>query len=179
MSEMDDCVGQSAGALPSEPIDSLVAVLACNDGVKRLHAREKLVEIGEPAVPALMMALKSPSERMRWEAAKGLGEIPDARAAAALVDSLEDAEPAVRWLAAKALIALGRGGLVAVLEGVQRCVDNFWLKMGVIHVLHTLVRDGTAPEAAPVLEALEDIAPSVEAPVAAYHVLQDLRRRSG
>ena len=158
----------------TEMIEVLVEELGSNDGVKRLHARERLIEMGATAVPALMKALKSPSEQVRWEAAKALGEIRDPSAAGALVDALEDNEPAVRWLAAKALIALGRGALVPVLRGVERCVDNFWLKTGTIHVLHTLVREGVAPEAAPVLEALEDIAPRVEAPVAAYHVLQQL-----
>jgi len=129
-----------------EMIEVLVEELGSNDGVKRLHARERLIEMGATAVPALMKALKSPSEQVRWEAAK-------------------------------ALIALGRGALVPVLRGVERCVDNFWLKTGTIHVLHTLVREGVAPEAAPVLEALEDIAPRVEAPVAAYHVLQQLLQK--
>jgi HEAT repeat protein len=162
----------------AEMIQSLMVALGSSDGVERLRAREKLVEIGKPAVPGLTMALSSPNEKVRWEAAKALGEIRDPTTANALVDTLEDVEPAVRWLAAKALIALGRGGLVAVLEGVERCVDNVWMKEGVIHVLHTLVRDGIAPEAAPVLEALEDILPRIEAPVEAYHVLQLLRKQA-
>jgi hypothetical protein len=125
------------------------------------------------------MALKSPGENTRWEAAKALGAIRDPRAANALVEALEDSQPAVRWLAAKALIALGRGGLVNVLRGVEHCVDNVWLKEGVIQVLHTLVREGIAPEASPVLEALEGVMPAIEAPVAAYRVLQSLEKRSG
>src|SRR5512136_1578624 len=108
-----------------EMIEALVEELGSNDGLKRLHARERLIEMEATAVPALMKALKSPSEQVRWEAAKTLGEIRDPSAAEALVDALEDNEPAVRWLAAKALIALGRGALVPVLRGVERCVDNF------------------------------------------------------
>jgi HEAT repeat protein len=155
-------------------VELLVAALAHKDGGERLHAREQLVEIGNPAVPALIEALGSPSENVRWEAAKALGMIRDPRAASALVDALEDPEPAVRWLAAKALIALGRAGLVAVLRGVERCVDDTWMKEGTIHVLHTWVREGVVPEALPVLEALEEIQPRIEAPVAAYHLLQSL-----
>ena len=155
-------------------VEVLVGALADKDGVERLRAREQLVDIGEPAVPALIEALGSPSKYVRWEAAKALGMIRDPRAATALADALEDHESAVRWLAAKALIALGREGLPAVLRGVERCADNVWMREGVSHVLHTLVRDGVAPEALPVLEALEDIEPRVEAPVAAFHVLQGL-----
>ena len=158
-------------------IESLIEELDSRDAARRLQARDWLIEMGPAATPALIKALSAPSERLRWEAAKALGEIRDPSAAGALVDAMEDEEAAVRWLAAKALIALGRGALVPVLRGVERCVDNFWLKTGTIHVLHTLVREGVAPEAAPVLEALEDIAPRVEAPVAAYHVLQQLLQK--
>ncbi len=179
MSETRYPTGQGDGTPPSDPAESLVAGLASKDGTERLHARERLVEIGGPAVPALIMVLKSPSENGRWEAAKALGEICDPRAATALVDALEDTQSAVRWLAAKALIALGRSGLVAVLRGVERCMDNVWMKEGVIHVLHTLVRDGIAPEASTVLDALEDIQPRIEAPIAAYHVLQSLQKQPG
>ena len=171
MVEVEDAWSRSGS------VESLVEELASNDGAKRQRARERLVEMGATAVPALLTALGSPGENVRWETAKALGEIRDPRAAPALVDALEDNEAAVRWLAAKALIALGRRGLVPLLEGVVRCTDNSWLKAGAVHVLHTLVREGVAPEAAPVLEALEDIAPRVEAPVAAYHVLQELSRK--
>ena len=44
-------------------------------------------------------------------------------------------------------------------------------------MLHSLIKDGVADEAIPVLEALENIEPSIEAPIAAYHVLQALRER--
>jgi len=40
---------------------------------------------------------------------------------------------------------------------------------------HFLIRDGVADEAIPVLEALEDIEPAVEVPIAAYHALKKLR----
>lgn len=174
MSEVGGYAGHMHEAVVRSHIDGLVAALADKDGLRRLRAREQLVDIGGPAAPALIEALKSPDDNVRWEAAKALGLIRDPRAAAALVDALEDMNPAVRWLAARALIALGRAGLIAVLRGVERCVDNMWMQEGVIHVLHSLVRSGIAPEAQPILEALEDIEPRVEAPVAAYHLLSRL-----
>ncbi len=163
--------------LTAGTITSLVDALANVDGVERHAAREKLEEIGPPAVPALVRALQSPNEHARWEAAKALGEIADPRAAPALVSTLQDEKSAVRWLAATALINLGRDALVPLLRGLEGNSDSIWFRDGAHHVLRSLIRDGVADEAIPVLEALEDIEPSVEAPIAAYHVLEDLRGR--
>ena len=164
--------------LPSEAaVTSLVSVLASTDGMKRHAAREQLEEIGGSAVPFLVRALESPNEHTRWEAAKALGKIADARAAKALVRTLEDEKGAIRWLAATALINLGRGALVPVLRGLEGHSDSIWFRDGAHHVLRSLVRDGAADEAIPVLEALENLEPRIEAPVAAYHALEGLRGR--
>lgn len=158
-----------------ETITSLVDALVSRDGVERHAAREQLEEIGRPAVPFLVTALHSPSEHARWEEAKALGEIADPRAASALVSTLEDEKAAVRWLAATALINLGRDAVVPLLRGLEGHSDSIWFRDGAHHVLCSLIRDGVADEATPVLEALEDIEPCIEAPIAAYQVLQDLR----
>jgi HEAT repeat protein len=161
------------------PVDdttaSLADALTSTDGVERQAAREQLEKMGRPAVPFLVRALRSPSEHARWEAAKALGTIADASAAEALVHTLEDEKSAVRWLAATALINLGRDALVPLLRGLEGSSDSIWFRDGAHHVLRSLVRDGVAEEAIPVLEALENLEPAVEAPVAAYHVLEDLR----
>lgn len=156
-------------------VEALIPDLASKDGTKRHRARVALQHIGRPAVPALLQALNSPSENVRWEAAKALGVIRDPRAGPALVDALEDEDPAVRWLAAEALIALGRHALVPVLSSVERCADSEWLQAGVAQVLRALVKDDLAPEAAPVLEALNSVDAAVAAPAAAYRVLRRLQ----
>jgi HEAT repeat protein len=158
-----------------DTITALVDELASADGVKRRAARMQLEEIGPAAVPALVKALQSPSEYKRWEAAKALGQIADPRTAPALVSALADTEGAVRWLAATALVNLGRDTLVPLLRGLEGNSNSIWFRDGAHHVLRSLIREGVADEALPVLEALENIEPAVEAPVAAYHVLQDLR----
>jgi HEAT repeat protein len=164
--------------VPSEKaIPSLVNVLSSTNGVKRHAAREQLEEIGTPAVPFLIKALQSPSEHARWEAAKALNKIADVRAAKALVHTLEDEKGAVRWLAATALVNLGRSALVPLLRGLEGHSDSIWFRDGAHHVLRSLVREGVADEAVPVLEALENLEPRIEAPIAAYHVLEELRGR--
>jgi HEAT repeat protein len=163
--------------IPSDDqIAAWVEALSNADGVERHAARVQLEEIGKAASPALLTALLSPSRYARWEAAKALGEISDPGAAPALVDRLEDEESAVRWLAATALINLGRDALVPLLQGLETHSDSLWFRDGAHHVLHSLVRDGVADEVQPVLDALENLEPRVEAPIAAYHVLQDSLR---
>jgi hypothetical protein len=163
-------------AVDDDTIASLLDKLASTDGVERRAARENLEEIGRPATPGLIRALQSPNRYARWEAAKALGQIADRNAAPALVRSLKDEEAAVRWLAGAALINLGRAALVPLLRGLEGSSDSIGFRDGAHHVLHGLIREGVADEAAPVLEALENLEPRVEAPIAAYHVLQQLRR---
>jgi hypothetical protein len=158
-------------------IAALVDALASVDGMERQMVRMQLERIGRPAVPALLRTLQSPSEHARWEATKALGGIADPNAAPALVSTLKDEKAAVRWLAATALINLGRGALVPLLRGLEDRSDSIWFRDGAHHVLRSLIRDGVADEAIPVLEALENIEPRIEAPIAAYHVLEDLRGR--
>jgi HEAT repeat protein len=173
---MIERIGYENRVLPGDgTIASLVNTLTSMDGVERQPAREKLEEIAGPAVPALVRALQSPSEHARWEAAKALGKIADPRAAPALVSTLADEKAAVRWLAATALINLGRDALAPLLQGLEGNSDSIWFRDGAHHVLHNLVKDGVADEAIPVLEALENLEPRIEAPIAAYHVLEDLR----
>lgn len=167
-----NCMSEEHVRPDDSEIDCLVAELGMPDGVVRWNARQRLVQIGKPAGPALIGALASADEGVRWEAAKTLGEIRDPQAGPALVDALEDFASSVRWLATKALIALGCDAFVAVLQALEKCADNLWLREGVEQVLRDLIQDGLADEALPVLEALRGLEPEVQAPVAAYNVLE-------
>lgn len=165
--------------LSVEEIKTLADALADGDGVKRHNARTQLEEVGKPAVPYLISVLKSPNEHARWEAAKALAEIADPSAAPALVNALCDDKAAVRWLAGSALINLGHDALAPLLRGLEASSDSIWFRDGAHHVLRSLIREGEADEAIPVLEALENLEPRIEAPIAAYHVLQEMNGGAG
>ena len=156
-------------------IQALVADLDDRDGFHRQEARLELVQMGEPAVSALIAALQDPSEQMRWEAAKALSEIGDPDAVPALISALEDPSFGVRWLAAEGLIALRERGLAPLLEALIHHSDSTWLRQGVHHVLRTMATEynlhGTL---APVLKALDDYEPELEAPAAAAKALKEL-----
>ena len=118
--------------------------------------------------------MHDPNEHRRWEAAKALGAIGDQRAAAALVQALDDDNPGIRWVAGNDLIALGRDGLTPLLQALIEGMGSIWLREGAHHVLQSLAREGYN-ELAPVVDALENIVPTIEVPVAAYHALEAMR----
>ncbi len=92
-------------------IASLITELASLDPAARTKARKALVAMRRLAVPSLIQQLSHPKPHVRWEAAKALCGIADPIAASALVNALGDRDGDVRWLAADAVIALGKDGL--------------------------------------------------------------------
>jgi len=135
--------------------------------------------MGSKAVGPLVKALASPKKYVRWEAAKALGRIGDPAAAQALVAALEDEMFDVRWLAAEGLIAMGRKGLVPLLQELGKHSDSVWLREGAHHIVHDLSLEDLEDVMLPVLTALDAVAPSVEVPFAAKAALDKLIRGKG
>jgi HEAT repeat protein len=169
------------GSRNAADIDGLISDLASRDSGVRVLARRSLVDIGGRAVNALIGALTHRKSRVRWEAAKALGEIAHPAAAPALVRALEDRTFDVRWLAAAGLIAMGSEGLANLLLALIDRADSVWLRDGAHHVLHDLAErdDDLAEDLRPVLSALESGAPSVEVPLGAKNTLAMLAKRRG
>jgi HEAT repeat protein len=157
-------------------VEALVEQLGDSNGMVRQKARLALVEIGAVAVPGLVRTLESPIEHRRWEAAKALSEIPDARATEALVRTLEDRAFGVRWLAANALIGIGEPVLAPLLRGLIDRPDSPRLRDGAAHVFRSLgSRDPAFKErVAAVLSALTSVEPASSVPWAARDVLKEL-----
>jgi len=161
----------------SERICSLMAALAGKDGLARQRARRALVAIGRPAVGRLVKALSAPRERLRWEAAKTLTEIPDVSAVPALIAALEDKNSGVCWLAAEALITLGRDSLIPLLRELTAHSGSASLRGAAHHILKAQRARELRSVLAPVLEALSHFDPELVAPVAAKDALEELRKR--
>jgi HEAT repeat protein len=138
-------------------VRALIVDLGSKDGLVRIRARRALVTIGKKSVAPLEEALTSKREWTRWEAAKTLGQIGDARATKALINALEDEMFDVRWLAAEGLIAIGRPTLVPLLRKLTEEPDSLWLREGAHHVLHGINMGNQEEILLPVRNALEDI----------------------
>lgn len=148
-------------------IDSLIETLNSKDGLARQHARLALVKIGEPALPALIKAFEKRDDIMHWEVAKALSQIGSSKAAEILVNTLEDNEFSVRWIAAEGLIHIGDDTLGPLLTALKNRSDSVWLREGAHHVLHDLISrkliDATVIHiVSPLLDALNHINPEVE-----------------
>lgn len=158
-------------------IKRLIADLRSNAGDVRREARNTLVFIGKPAGDFLIPLLKDPDDDVGWEAAKALAKIADPRAASELVGLLMDHNFGVRWLAAEALIPLGREALNPLLEKPTEHSESPWLRRGALHVLPNLVKK--APDlkevVGPVIAALEGFEPEIGCLGPVYAALDKLK----
>lgn len=153
---------------------SLIAQLHDSHGLVRQRAREALVKLGAQAVPTLLAALAENDDNVRYEVVKALSEIADPRSVDALVPLLEDKHFGVRWLAAEALANIGRPAVAPLLRALIDRPDSIWLQRGAHHVLVCTAGNSLDELIMPVLMALEDIEPSVTAPLAASDALVGL-----
>jgi HEAT repeat protein len=158
-------------------IRALIVDLGSKDGMVRVRARKSLVAIGKPAVGSLVEALASKKELVRWEAAKSLGQIDDPTTTQALVKALEDDMFDVRWLAAEALIIIGKEALVPLLQALTQHSDSLWLREGAHHVFHDIEKARFEKIVQPVLAALEDVEPSLEVSYTAEKALEALAKK--
>lgn len=157
-------------------IELLVNALASDDIALRSHAFRALIRRGTIATVAVAELLKSPNERVRWEATKALGKIGGKDAAEALAAALDDESLDVRWLAADGLIAIGMVSLVPLLRGLIHRPESALLREASRHVLRSLLQNESAHLISPVLSSLEAGIPVEEVPVAAHDALNKMRQ---
>jgi HEAT repeat protein len=155
-------------------IPSLMTLLASKDGVLRCKARAALVELGKPAVEALVSALKDRNQTVRWESAKALGAIRDPKSIDALVAALQDKLFDVRWLAAEALIGIGDESVKPILQALVDCPKSEELREGAHHVLHDLVTSQYRDDLKPLMTALGDLTFTLDIPIRAKKALKSI-----
>jgi HEAT repeat protein len=161
-------------------LGELAAQLGDQDGGRRQRARETLAAIGEPAVPSLVELLGSPQDRVRWEAAKALTELPDPAAVPGLVSLLADPKSEIRWLAAIGLANMGSRSVPQVLQALTEGPGSKGLRDASHHVLADLSkRNGVLRDIlTPLLAVLGDTDPAEVVASRAEAALQELRALS-
>jgi HEAT repeat protein len=157
-------------------LESLLDMLASEDGVIREQAREALVALGKPAVASLIQALQnSRLDQLRWEAAEALGSINDMRSLPSLVKALEDSNSDVAWVAADALKTFRKAAWPPLLQALIKSRSNsVALRKGVHHVLVDQQEDGFNDLLATLLKALESSSAPESSALAAHEILQRL-----
>jgi len=156
-------------------VDTLCSLLAGKDGITRSKARAALVDIGRPAVTALVSALKDRNQTMRWESAKALGQIMDPKSIDALVTALQDRLFDVRWLAAEALISIGDKSVKPILQTIIDNPESEEVREGAHHVLHDLPASRYRDILKPVIASMEDVTFTLDIPLEAKKALKAIR----
>jgi HEAT repeat protein len=143
---------------------------------RRTEVREKLLALGEAAVPALLRALAEPDVNVRWQAAKALGRLHAPETAPDLVNAMEDDNFGVRWLAAEGLIAMGPSCLGPLLAGLRLDFSSLRMRAGVQHVLCALADGGYYDETIEkLMQVLRDSNPASEIAWVAERALEKLQ----
>jgi len=156
-------------------IESLIATFSNKEGWKRKRARLALVDIGKPAVPYLIKAMKHHKAEVRWEAVKTLGAIRDSRSGPDMVSALTDKNFEIRWLAAEGLIALKLGAIKPLLKALIKTPESWELRQGAHHVLHALERTHLLNKSCiNLLNNLRGLDQEISVPLAANAALRSL-----
>jgi HEAT repeat protein len=161
-------------------IEPLVNLLASTDDKVRRKARKSLVAVGRSSVSSLSGALQnSKVYKARWEAAKALGAIGDAKAIPSLVKALEDPETDVVWLAAEALKKFRKIAWPELLNAlIHRGSESVTLRNAAHHVFRKQREEGFNDLLTVLRKALESGAVPESTPSAASNILKRMTEHS-
>ena len=95
----------------SSAVSSLIEKSASSDFFVQTQAKQAILEIGSPALPALIAGLESDNIEIRRSCADILGLMKDEEAILPLINALSDSDEVTRKMAAVALGAIGEPAL--------------------------------------------------------------------
>jgi HEAT repeat protein len=132
--------------VPARILSSLSGLIAVNDRERHLKARRDLVRKGEAILPVMNRLMKSDHKIIRKEAVKVAELIGHKSSVPVMIDMLEDSENEIRWIAAEALIRIGRDSIRPLLEAMIARSNFFYLSQGAHHVLSELITEDDPEE---------------------------------
>jgi HEAT repeat protein len=141
----------------------------------KLHreARRALQHLGPLAESVWLEALNHPESHIRWEAAHGLGQIGDARAAPTLAEGLFDESYVVRWATAHVLAQLGGRGVPATLTVLSKHEMGEPFRKAAYQALHGITSPQIGERIKPVLDAINNSSSKTTVSCVAQKVLLD------
>jgi hypothetical protein len=123
---------------------------------KKLSARETLVKMGKTIIPQMHKLLDSENDLLRMEAAKIVELIADRRSIPFLLRLLDDKIFDIRWIAAEALIKIGRQSICPLLKSIRDGKSSFIFHRGAHHILLGLVAEEEKNKLTPLLQSLDN-----------------------
>jgi HEAT repeat protein len=157
-------------------IPPLIKALIMDRDLIHREARRALQSMGSSAESAWVELLQHRDSHIRWEAARGLGEIGDARAAPILAEGLLDENYAVRWATAAVLAQLGEQAIPATLTILSRYPLNEPTRLAAYHALHSIANRKVQERIKSLLDSLRDPAVSFRVPFVAQRLLIEWER---
>jgi len=151
----------------------LLKLLITDRGELHREAGRALRGLGDLAKSAWLEALNHPDSHIRWHAARGLGEIGDAKYAMILAEGLRDENYAVRWATADVLARLGAQAIPATLTMITHHKLDEPLRQAAYHALHGITSQKTGKHLKPLLNALQSFIHGVEAQAIAQRLLME------
>ncbi len=116
-------------------------VVENKDHLKKIKARDTLFNMGKSIFPQMVSLLNSENYEVRIEAAKIIQQMRTKESLYLFIRLLEDDDSAVRWIAARGLVLLGRDSIVPVLKAIIKRGKSHDFKSGAHYVLKNLFNE--------------------------------------
>jgi HEAT repeat protein len=114
---------------------------------EHIKTRKDFIKEGDKILPVMHKLMKSDYKRIRKQAIKIVESIAHKSSIPVAINMLEDEESEIRWIAAEALIRIGRDSVKPLLEAlVKNGSESYYLRLGAHHVLSELVNDKDSKE---------------------------------
>lgn len=131
---------------PKQTTERIVALLEADTYEVHASARKDLVKNGDKILPVMYKLMKSEHEQIRKESAKIVELIAHESSIPYVVKMLDDRESEIRWIAAEALIRIGRPSIRAVLQELTDNASSYYLRQSAHHVLAKLLKKTDSSE---------------------------------
>ncbi len=125
----------------------LYSLIDLKDYKQHIKARKDFIKEGYKILPVMHKLMKSEHKKTRKQAIKIMERIAHRSSIPVAIGMLEDSESEIRWIAAKALIRIGRDTIKPLLEAlVANGSESYYLRLGAHHILSELVNDEDSKE---------------------------------
>ncbi len=158
---------------PQKTLFQLYRLIDVSDYHKHFKAKENFIKQGKAILPVMHKLMTSKYRVIRKEAIKIVRQIAHKSSIPAAIRMLNDPESEIRWIAAEALINMGRISIKPVLEALIFSGKSYFLRQGAHHVLAALIQDEDPKELKQLIKAIRHDSEAPEKiPVKAAIVLE-------
>jgi HEAT repeat protein len=161
-------------SFPLRILKRLYRLIEVDNYSEHVKVKKELVKEGEKILPYMHELLRSDSRLIRKEAIKIVELISHKSSIPMAIEMLGDHVSEIRWIAAMALIRIGRASIRPLLEALVSSSKSYFLRQGAHHILSKLVVEDDPKELKQLVRILRHDSEIPESiPVKAAHVLDN------